>query len=98
MKLDLSTPIKTEQLSAVLGSVGATALLQGTVYSPLMQVTIAPATQGENALQLWELGMKLYNSKDGEVELTDAEVKILQTKVEQIALPWLRVRLLDLLK
>lgn len=98
MKLDLSTPIANERLTEVLGSVGATPLLQGTIYIPVMQVLIAPAGQGENALTLWELTQKVFACKGGEVELTDDEVKILKTKLEQIAYPWMRVRILDLLK
>jgi hypothetical protein len=98
MKLNLSTSVKTEQLAAILGSVGAGAMLSGVVYTPIMQVLIAPTQQGENSLVLWELTQKLYANKDGEVDLTDEEVKIIKSKLEQIAFPWLKARLLDLFK
>lgn len=98
MKLDLSTPVKTEQLEGMLGSVGAGSLLSGTVYTPILQTLIAPASQGEDSVAIWELSQKIYSGKGGEIELTDAEVKILVAKTDSISFPWLRARIRDLLK
>jgi hypothetical protein len=97
MNLDLSTPIATEELAAILGSVGSGNLLQGTIYQPLMQLLIAPTQDSSNALPIWELTQKLYANKDGEVELSDEEVKILKAKLETVVFPWLRARLLQAL-
>jgi hypothetical protein len=93
MKLKLSTFITTPELSDMLSSIGAAHLLAGNVYSPLMQVLIAPTDDKSEALPVWELMQKLYANKDGEVELTDAEVKLLKSKLSGIAFPWLKVRL-----
>lgn len=97
MKLNVAEPVKTPELEAMLSSVGAAPLLQGTMYVPIMQLLIAPVQQGEDALKIWELTQKIYVAKDGEVDLTQDEVNILKQKANQIQFPWLRVRLLDLL-
>jgi hypothetical protein len=97
MKLNVSTPIATPELTAMLESVGAGAMLQGTVYGPLMQLLLAPAQQGEDSLMIWELSQKLYANKEGTVNLSGAELAILKTKCEQIAFPWLKARVLDIL-
>lgn len=97
MKLNVSTPIATPELTAMLESVGAGAMLAGTVYSPLMQLLLAPVQQGEDALMIWELSQKLYSGKEGTVNLSAAEVAVLKTKSEQIAFPWLRARVLEIL-
>lgn len=97
MKLNVSTPIATPELTAMLSSVGAEALLGGTVYVPLMQLVLAPAQQGEDALMLWELSQKLYANKEGSVELSQAEVDTLKLKCQAIAFPWLRARVLAIL-
>lgn len=98
MKLNLAAPISTEQLVAILGSVGSSNLLQGTIYTPFMQLLIAPSQDSANALLIWELTQKFYNNKDGEVELSDEELKILKSKLDTVVFPWLKARLLDCLK
>ena len=95
MKLNLAAPISTEQLAAILGSVGSANLLQGTVYQPVMQLLIAPSQESSNALLIWELTQKCYEHKDGEVELSDEEAKILKAKLDTVVFPWLRARLLQ---
>ncbi len=97
MILNVATPIHTPQLASMLESVGASHLLQGTVYSPLMQLLIAPSQQGEDALMLWELTQKLYANKDGKVELVPAELNALREKCALIAFPWLRARVMQIL-
>lgn len=97
MRLNVAAPIATPELSAMLSSVGAEALLAGTAYVPLMQILIAPAQQGEDPLVLWELSQKIYANKEGTVDLTDAEVAVLKTKCNMIAFPWLRARVLAIL-
>lgn len=93
MKLKLSTFIATPELSDMLSSIGAAHMLQGNVYSPLMQVLIAPTEDKTEALPVWELMQKLYANKDGEVELSESEVKLLKNKISVISFPWLKVRL-----
>lgn len=90
MKLNVAEPVKTPELEAMLSSVGAAPLLQGTMYVPIMQLLIAPVQQGEDALKIWELTQKIYVAKDGEVDLTQDEVNILKQKANQIQFPWLR--------
>lgn len=97
MKLHVSAPIATPELTAMLSSVGAEALLAGTAYVPLMQVLIAPAQQGEDPLVLWELSQKIYANKEGTVDLTEAEVNVLKSKCGMIAFPWLRARVMAIL-
>jgi hypothetical protein len=97
MKLVLTTPIRTEQLEAILASTGipTAQLLDGVVYHPLMQVLISPTEDKSEALPVWELMQKLYAAKDSAdgVELSDSEVKLLKKKLELVAFPWLKVRL-----
>lgn len=97
MKLNVAAPIATPELMAMLSSVGAEGLLGGTVYVPLMQLVLAPAQQGEDALLLWELSQKLYANKESVVDLNEAEVNMLKTKAQVIAFPWLRARVLAIL-
>jgi hypothetical protein len=99
MKLNLATKIRTEQLEAILASTGipTAGLIDGVIYSPIMQVLISPTEDKSEALPVWELMQKLYAAKDGEVELNDAEVKLLKLKVKLIAFPWLQVRLTQVL-
>ena len=97
MKLNVATPIATPKLIEMLDSVGAASLLQGTIYAPLMQLLLAPAQQGEDVLLIWELTQKLYDNKEGTVDLSEPEVAILKSKVVQIAFPWLRARVLSIL-
>jgi hypothetical protein len=84
-------------LIEMLDSVGAASMLQGTVYAPLMQLLLAPVQQGEDALLVWELTQKLYDNKEGTVDLSEAEVAILKSKAAQIAFPWLRARVVAIL-
>lgn len=97
MKLNVSTPIATPELTAMLSTVGAESLLGGTVYVPLMQLALAPAQQGEDAVMLWELCQKLYANKEGTVDLNEAEVNLLKVKCNVIAFPWLRARVMAIL-
>jgi hypothetical protein len=97
MKLNVAAPIATPELVSMLDTVGAGAMAQGTVYSPLMQLLLAPAQQGEDALVIWELSQKLFANKDGSVELSPAEVEVLKAKCGMIAFPWLRARVLAVL-
>jgi hypothetical protein len=96
-QINLSTEIATPQLQAMFDTVGAGALLAGTVYSPLMQLVIAPAQQGEDALVLWELAQKLYANRDGFVDLSPIEIDVLKQKCQLISFPWLRARVLEIL-
>jgi hypothetical protein len=97
MKLNVMTPIATPELVAMLDSVGAGSMAQGTVYVPLMQLLLAPIQQGEDALLVWELSQKLYANKEGEIDLSLEEVNILKAKAVQIAFPWLRARVMSIL-
>lgn len=98
MKLNLADTISTEQLAAIMNSVGSANLLQGTIYQPFMQLLIAPSQDTSNAVKVWELTQKLYANKDGELELDDEEVKILKSKLDTVAFPWLKARLLQVLE
>lgn len=93
MNLKLSTFISTPELSDIMSSIGTAHLLQGNIYAPLMSVLIAPSEDKSEALPVWELMQKLYANKEGDVELSDAEVKLLKSKLALISFPWLRVRL-----
>lgn len=96
MKVSLSAPLMTDEMATMLKSVGMDTGTPGTVYQPLMQLLLAPAQPGEDSLQIWELTQKLYQNKDGEVELSDEEASILRNKVNNITLPWMKARLLSM--
>lgn len=97
MNLDLSQTISTPQLQEILGSVGNQNLLQGTIYQPLMQLLLAPSQDSSNAVAIWELTQKLYANKDGSLEVSDEELKILKSKLDTVVFPWLRARLTEAL-
>lgn len=97
MKLNVAAPIATPMLLDMLKTVGAEGMAQGTVYTPFMQLLLAPAQESENGLAVWELTQKLYQHKDGEVDLSEKEVEILKSKAERVNLLWLRARLLEVL-
>lgn len=97
MKLDLTAEAVTPEIEAILAS-GGVPVTKFKIYSPLMQLLVAPADKEDDAVVLWELSQKFYANKDGEIELTDREVGILREKAKLIAYPWLRVRLAQLLK
>ncbi len=97
MKLDLTLQAVTPEIEAILASSGMP-VTKFAIYSPLMQLLVAPADKEDDAVMLWELSQRFYANKDGEVELTDREVSVLREKVKLIAFPWLKVRLTQLLK
>ena len=97
MKLDLTAEAVTPEIEAILAS-GGVPVTKFKIYSPLMQLLVAPAEKEDDAVMLWELSQKFYANKDGEVELTDREVSVLREKAKNIAYPWLRVRLSQVLK
>ena len=97
MNVSLSAPLMTDEMATMLKSVGMDTGAQGTVYQPLMQLLLSPAMPGEDSLQIWELTQKLYQNKDGEVELSEEEANILRNKVANINLPWMKARLLSVI-